>query len=641
VLDGVERTIVGVLPAGFRFPDNNFQEELLVPMALPANPNWQDPRNFRFLRVLARAKPGVTAAALKQELVGLIEATSAQEPAQMVTMRKDMEIRVTPLRDWLTGSVRSMILMLEGVVAMVLLIACLNIAALQVAVSIGRRKEMALRAAVGARGARLARQLLTENLSLSLLSGFLGVALAYVSLGALRAFFPANLHLADSVELDGRVLLFTLIVTSATGLITGIIPAFAAARVSVGEVLKESEDRTSGGRRQKWMHATLIMAEVAAAMVLLVGSGLLIRNFLRLAAADPGFDARRVLTLKVAPSPRKYPQTANRVSFYLQLIEKGRAIPGVQFAAIGGGLPLVGSGGFSGISFQDRPEPPLGGRPSIPVAFISTDYFRALGIPLMRGRTFTEADSDRPPLAAIVNQAFADQFFPGESALGKRIEIGSREGRWREIVGIVGNVKQQGSRSVDPFMVYAPLFDSFEMETFLILKSTGRPEQLAPAASEAVHSVDPNEPVFDISSMENRLDVSLSRSRSTMTLMSLFAGFALLLAVVGIFGVMAYSVSRQRHEIGIRMALGATRGRVLRMVVGRGMGLVAAGIAFGIAGALALSRTLGAVTEGLRTNDPLMLGVVVAAFLCVALMACLVPARWAAEVDPAVALRQG
>jgi putative ABC transport system permease protein len=641
MLDGVGRTVVGVLPAGFRFPDNNFQEELLVPMALPTNPNWQDERNFRFLRVLVRAKPGVAPGALKQEFFHLLGSTSSQEPPQMITMRKDMEVRVTPLRDWLTGNVRPMVLVLAAVVAMVLLIACLNVASLQIAISISRTKEMAVRVAVGAGGARLVRQLLTENLLLSLFAGCLGLALAHGSLSGLRAFLPANLHLADLVNLDHRVLLFTVLLTAIAGIFTGHIPALAAARVHVHDMLKEGDDRTRGNRTEQRMHGVLVTAEVAAAIVLLVGSGLLIRTFIRLAMTNPGFDPEGVLTLKIAPSQRKYPQAESRVAFYRNLLEQARVIPGVQFAAIGGGLPLVGTLGLAGISFQDRPEPPLGGRPSLPLAFVSPDYFQALGIPLVRGRVFTDADHEHAPRVAIVNQAFAEEYFPGENPLGKRIEMGSREGRWHEIVGIVGNVKQQSRRPVDPFVVYGPLPESFEPETFLILKSSVPPKKLASAAAKAVQSLDPNEPIFDVAPMEDRLGDSLSGPRSSVILMNLFAGFALLLATVGIFGVTAYFVSRRKHEIGIRMALGATRADVLRMVLGRGMLMVGAGIVLGVVGALALARTLGSLIEGFRINDPATVGLVAVMFLLIAAMACLIPARWAARVDPAVVLRQG
>jgi predicted permease len=302
-LNDVGRTVVGVLPADFAFPDNNFRHDLLVPMALPANPNWQDPEGFRLLRVLVRTKPGVSLRALKQELESVVQATSAEEPANMVTMRKDMEIRVVPLRQWLTGNIRTMVLVLEGAVAMVLLIACLNIASLQVARAIARKKEIAVRASVGASGARLVRQLLTENLLVCSLAGVAGLLFGYASLGALRTFLPANLHLADMVRLDRTVLAYTVGITLLAGIITGLVPALAAVRAGLYDALKE-EGRSSGSVAQRRLRGVLVVAEIAAAMVLLVGSSLLIRTFLRLEAAGLGFEPKGVLTLKIAPSPR-------------------------------------------------------------------------------------------------------------------------------------------------------------------------------------------------------------------------------------------------------------------------------------------------------------------------------------------------
>lgn len=350
-LDGVGRTIVGVLPAGFTFPDNNYRNELLVPMGLSANPNWRDP-HFRLLRVLVRLKAGVSLPALKQELVALLKTTAAEEPAHFVTMRKDMEVRVTPLRQWLTGNVRTAILVLEGAVAMVLLIACFNIASLQVARAIARKKEIAVRAAVGASGARLVRQLLTENLLVCGLAGLAGLLLGYLSLGALRTFLPANLHLADTLRLDRTVLAYTLGITLAAGVVTGLVPSLAALRTVIHDTLKE-EGRSTGSRSQRRVRGVLVIAEIAAAMVLLVGSSLLIRTFVRLASASLGFEPKGVLTLKVAPSPRKYPDQAKRAEFYTRILENARAIPGVQSAAIGGGLPLLGSPGAAGRLLRD------------------------------------------------------------------------------------------------------------------------------------------------------------------------------------------------------------------------------------------------------------------------------------------------
>src|SRR3984957_1296952 len=639
-LDGVGRTIVGVLPAGFSFPDNNYRQELLVPMALPPNPNWHDPQHFRTLRVLVRRKPDVSLFALKQELASLLQATSAEEPPQMVTMRKDMEVRVVPLRQWLTGNVRTAVLVLQGAVAMVLLIACLNIASLQVARAIARKKEIAVRASVGASGARLVRQLMTENLLVCILAGLTGLLFGYFSLSALRKFLPANLHLADMLRLDTSVLTYTLGLTLAAGLITGLVPALFALRAGLHDALKE-EGRSSGSLGQRRLRSVLVVAEIAAAMVLLVGSSLLIRTFLRLASASLGFEPKGVLTLWIAPSPRNYPDAAKRAALYSQILEHARLIPGVQTVAMGGGLPLVGTAGAAGISFEGRPQPPLGGRPSLPVGGASPAYFEALQIPLLRGRVFTASDREPEQPVALVNQAFAEEFFPGGNALGKRIEMGCRGGRWREIRGIVGNVKEQGRRSVDPYLIYLPFRESFEPETYLILKSSLPLSGLVAAATNAVHAADRSQPVFDVAGMEERLSDSLATQRANMTLMGVFAALALILATVGIFGVIAYFVNSRLQEIAIRIALGASARTVVGMVLIHGMALAGVGIAVGIGGALILTRTIGSLVEGIGRNDAVSFVASSLLFAGVAAMACSIPARRASRVDPMAALRHG
>jgi len=559
----------------------------------------------------------------------------------MVTMRKDMEVRVTPLRQWLTGNIRTMVLVLQGAVVVVLLIACLNIASLQVARAIARRREIAVRAAIGASGARLVRQLMTESLLLCSLAGLAGFVSGALGLHALRTFLPTNLHLADALRLDSSVLVYTLAVTLAAGIVTGLVPALAALRSQSSEALTEAGGRSTGSRMQRRVRGALVIAEIAAAMVLLVGSSLLIRTFIRLASQDLGFAPQGVLTLKVAASPRKYPDAAKRAAYYSRILENGWNIPGVRTAAIGGGLPLIGTLGAAGVGFEGRPAAPSGGRPSIPVAGVSSGYFQALQIPLLRGRAFTESDRQPAPLVAIVNQAFAQEFFPGQDALRKRIEVGSRENRWREIVGIAGNVRQQGRRKVDPFQIYLPFDDSFETETFLILKSDIPPANLVAAAAAAVHAADPAQPVYDVSSMEDRLHDSLSSQRANMSLMAMLAGLALMLAVMGISGVIAYFVNSRLSEIAIRIALGASRGQVVGMVLRHAMALAAAGIGAGIGGALVLTRTLGSALEGIGRNDPVSFVAATLLFAGVAACATSFPARRASRVDPMVALRRG
>jgi predicted permease len=441
------------------------------------------------------------------------------------------------------------------------------------------------------------------------------------------------------LRLDGTVLAYTMAITLAAGIITGLVPAVAALRAGLYDALKD-EGRSSGSLGQRRLRGVLVIAEIAAAMVLLVGSSLLIRTFLRLQAAGLGFDPKGVLTLKIAPSPRPYPDVPKRAAFCRRILENARAIPGVETAAIGDALPLVGSGGFAGVSFEGRPQPPVGGRPSLPVAFVSLDYFQALKIPIVRGRAFTEADRLPGTLPVIVNQAFAEEFYPGENALGKRIGIGS-QGQWKEIVGISANVKAQGRGPVDPYLIYVTIEESFDPETFLILKSSLPLSGLVSAATKAVHAADAAQPVYDVSSMEDRVSKSLATQRANMTLMGVFAALALILATVGIFGVIAYFVNSRVQEIAIRMALGASGRTVVGMVLSHGMALASAGIAAGIGGALILARTLGSLVEGIGTSDAVSFVAASLVFGIVAAMACSIPARRAARVDPMAALRHG
>ncbi len=638
-LDGTSRMIVGVLPTDFVFPDNNFSDEFLVPMALPPDPNWGDGRNFRLLRVIAHLKKGATSEGLLSELAAILRSTAAMEPPQIVTMRRDMEIRITPLRQWISGDVRLIVLVLQASVAFVLLICCLKVANLQIARSISRRKEMALRAALGAGRGRITGQLLTESLLYAFAGAGSGVLLGYFGLKHVRAFLPANLHLADAIRIDATVLAFTVSIAAIAGVVTCLAPILAISRIELNETLKEGTSRTTQTGSHHRLHGALVIAEVALAIVLLAGAGLLIRTFLHLTSLDPGFDRNGVLTLRMSVPLRKYPNEEAVTGFYSQVLEKAAAIPGVQHAAVSSGLPVTGTYGAAGMSLQGGPPVPPGGRPSIPVATVSTDYFRAMGIPILRGRGFAETNREHAPLVAIVNQAFADKFFGGENPLGKRIEVGTRDGSWREIVGIAGNVRQQGQRLVDPFIIYLPYRQFSSREMVLVLKSGLGAKTLTAAARNGVQSVDPNQPVYDAATMEERLSDSLSAQRANMVLMGIFAAMAFLLAAIGIFGILSYFVSRRSHEIGIRLALGARPGDVTKMVLTHGMTLTAAGIFIGLLGALAAMRILRTLLAGVSPNDPVTLVAVPVLFAGIAAAACLIPARRAARVDPLVSLR--
>jgi putative ABC transport system permease protein len=605
-------------------------------MGASLEPGWRE-RNFRMVRVMARLKPGVTPEALRAELGELLRRTVSEEPPQFVTMRKDMEVRIVPLRQWLSGDVSRLVWVLQAAVAMVLLIGCLNVANLQIARGAGRRREIAMRTALGAGRGRIARQLLTEALLLSAIGAAAGLVIAYGSTGLLRRFLPANIHLADSIRIDRRVLAFTLGLAVLSGIVTGLAPFAAVARTRLHDTLKEGTSRATAAAAHRRLHHALVITEVAIAMVLLAGSGLLMRSFLHMAALDPGFDPKGLLTMRLALPERKYPNSA-RAGFYRQLLERAGAIPGVRSVAIGGGLPVVGTRALAGIWPADRTSPPPGGRPSLPVAGISPEYFQTLGIPLIEGRSFADTVRQDGPAFTIVNRALAGQFFPGEPALGKKIAIAGPD-NLSEIVGIAGDVRQQGLRMADVPTVYVPYQQLPEPEVFLILRSELPSPALIAAASGAVRAIDPDVPVFDVASMQDRLGEALSTQRANMTLMSIFAGLALLLATVGIFGVIAYQVSGRSLEFGIRMAVGARPSDVLKIVLGHGMILALVGIAIGLGAALAAGRALRSLLFEVRPDDPWALAAAAFLFACVAAVACYLPARRAIRVDPAVALR--
>jgi putative ABC transport system permease protein len=640
-LDAAQFTIVGVLPASFVLPDNAVSAEIFVPMALPPGEGWNDPNSaIRIIRVLARLKPGITPAALEAECRDIVRSAASEEPPGFRTMRQGMQILVAPLRERLAGSVRPLLLVLEAAVIMVLLIGCLNIANLQIARALFRQKEMALRAALGAARGRLARQLLTESLVLSFMGGGAGLVLGLATFSYVRAALPANLHLAATIRMDAAVLAFTLGLAVLSGIVTGLAPSLAFSAERLEEVLRHATSRASESRQQHRLRSALVVAEIGVAMVLLAGAGLLTRSFLRLATVGLGFDPHGVLTVRIPLPERKYAKAAARVAFFAQMLEQARTIPGVQDAAFGSGLPLIGSREGIGTVVDGRPLPPIGGAPTISTTTVSPDYFQTLRIPLLRGRMFTGADRSGAPLVLIVNQAFADQFFPGEEALGKRLRFsGVRPGPPREIVGIVGNVRQQGLQKAGLPNMYVPFGQMADPEALLILRSSLPPAGLTAEAKRVIQGIDPDQPVADIATMEERVHTALAEQRTNMILMGIFAGLALTLAGVGIFGVIAYLVSRRSHEIGIRLALGAQQSDVLGLVFRQAIKLTAVGIGVGLGGALLGTRMLRNLLYETKPYDPATMAAAAALFAIIALAAVYWPARQASRLDPVVTLR--
>ena len=548
------------------------------------------------------------------------------------------------LHEQVVGDVKGMLLVLLGAVALVLLIACANVANLLLARAAARQREMAVRAALGAGRWRVARQLLTESVLLSLAGGGLGLLLAFWSVRALGQWSGPSLPAMHGIGIDAWVLAFTLGVSVITGLAFGLAPAVQAWRTDVNAALKEEGRGDTGGHRNRLRHL-LVVSEVAVALVLLIGAGLLLKSFSRLLDVNPGFRAEGVLTFQVTLAQSK--SAAQKTSFTKQVVERLKALPGVQAAAATDTLPLTE---FSRIGVADvEGRPPIDFRKAkrsdvIPLSrpTVTIGYFEAMRIPLKRGRTFTSQDARPLGGSVVVNESFEKQYFPGESAIGKRIRLGAGPGktaRWQTVVGVVSDVRQSGLAGDVLPEVYSPdLDDSGEALSFVI-RVAGEPAALMSAVHGVVAAVDPNQPLHNAMTMEQRLANTTTSPRLSAALLGSFAAVALLLAVVGIYGVMSYAVTQRRREIGVRMALGAQRSDVLGLIIHGGLRLTLAGVGIGLIGAFALTRYLSSQLYSVKATDPLTYLGITLALTGVALLACWLPARRAARLDPMEALR--
>ncbi len=640
-LDGAPHTIVGVIPAGFRFPDDEFKAELFLPIVLPRVANWGSsaPENFRLIRPLARLKPGVTVYNVQAELSGLVQQTAGQEPPQFIRMRSGMEVRVTPLRERLAAPARPILLVLLCSVGLLLIMSCVNVASLQLARGAARQKELAVRAALGAPRLRIAAQLLTESLVLAMAVAPMALLVGFTGLRVLQALGPPQIPHLESVRPDHTVLLFTLIVATMTGILFGLSPAILASRVKLDEALKHSTSRSTLGHPQHRIRNVLVTTEIALAVVLLIGAGLLARTFIYLITVNPGFDPHHLLTLRITVSGNEYSKPEQQTAFYGQLLERVKALPAIQSADAGSGLPLLGWGSLRGTDVEGQPEAPPGLCPDVPCDAVSPGYFRTLRIPLIAGRAFSEQDRQGAPQVAIVNQAFARQFFPDQNVIGRHVRAGARTGPWREIIGIMGNVRQLGPDRAEAPEIYIPYLQEPASDMDVVLRAAGDPLNSAADVKAAVRAVDASQPAYDVATMEQRLSESIAPQRFNTLLVGTFALLALGLGAIGIYGVLAYSVARRTHEIGIRMALGARRGNVIKLVVGEGFKLTLIGVGLGIAGALVLTRFLTSLLYDVKPTDPLTFVVVSLVLIAVALAASYIPARWAAKVDPMTTLR--
>ena len=643
-IDRLPYTVIGVMPAGFIFPIESDPPEIYVTSATDAaSPDGDKPeteqRGNHSLNGIARLKPGVSLAQAQAELRTISAALARQYPDS----NTDKGIALVPLRQDLVGDVSRGLYVLFGAVGCVLLIASANVANLLLARATVRAKEIALRAALGASRGRIVRQLLTESVLLAALGGALGLLLAVWGTDLLIALVPENIPRSSEIHLDGVVLAFTLLVSLGTGVLFGLAPALQSSRLDLRGALNDSTRGTGGSLRHRLRNA-LVITEVALALVLLTGAGLLLQSFARLSRVNPGVQPDRLLTARLSLPSAAYPKPENVLTFYEQLLPRLRALPGVAAASIVMPLPLSGSNISTSFDIEERPLPP-GQQPDSPTRLASEDYFKTVGIALRRGRLFNANDQLKSKQVMIINERFAEKFFPGEDPLGKRVRPGmsltNDDGPMREIVGIVSNVKHRSLRTDFTPEMYVPVSQMPMSATYVVLRTaTSNPATLTTALRDAVTRVDPGIPLTRVRVFEDYLAQTLARPRFNALLLALFAGVALVLTAIGIYGVMAYSVAQRRQEIGIRMALGAQRGDVLRLVVGNGMRLTALGVLIGVTAALFLSRLLGSLLYGVTPFDaPTLAGV---AFLlgAIAFLACWLPAHRAAALNPLVTLRE-
>ena len=634
-LDGRAFTVIGIMPPGFQFPARG--TELWTPVGQASgDAGWQQRGNHPGLAGIARLKPGVTVQQARDDMETVAVNLERQYPDSNTGNR----ITVTSALENAVRTIRPALLVLLGAVGFVLLIACANVANLLLARAATRQKEIAIRTALGASRGRIVRQLLTESVLLSLVGGSLGLLAARWGVKLIVAVSPNSIPRSREIDLDGRVLAFTIGISLLTGIIFGLVPALQASKPDLNETLKDA-GRGSTGRRHVF-RSGLVVSEVALTLILLIGAGLMIRSFYRLQQVDPGFNYNRLLTFNLSLPAKKYAEEQSRISFYEQLVEKLRGLPGVQAVGLSSGLPLGNNGWQTSFVVEGQPTPEPGKTPLTEAAVASPDYFQTMGITLVKGRSFTEQDVKDAPRVTVIDEEFARRYFPDVEPLGQHIRPGgnSPKNPLAEIVGVVRRVKMDGlSEDSNRVQSYYPFRQLPNSGMTVTVKTAGDPLGLVSAVREQVLSIDPDQPVYNVNTMEQLRSDSIAPDRLNLILLASFAAVALILAGVGIYGVMAYSVTQRTHEIGIRMALGARQSDVLGMVIRQGMKLAVIGLAIGLGGAWFATRAMASLLFGVSATDPLTFAVISLVLAGVALAACFVPARRATKVDPMIALR--
>ena len=632
---GASYTVIGVLPASYAY---GTPTDVFVPIGLRAD-EMKERGEHPGIYAVARLKPGVTEETARAELVAMAQRIGAQYGM------KGNSATLTPLSAAFVGDIRTTLLILLGAVGFVLAIACANVANLLLARAATRHKEMAIRAALGAGRLRIVRQLLTESL-LAILGGTIGVLLALWGIDLLRTAGADTLPSTAVIKMDGSVLLFTLLVSLVTGIVFGLAPALAAAKTDLNDTLKEGGRSSTAGGRRSWLRSSLVITEVALSIVLLIGAGLLIKSFVRILDTDPGFKPQNLLTMQLALNPKK-DEGGKVLNFFGELKGRIAGLPGVESAAFSNGIPL-GQAADTSFAIVGRPKPEVPKQPQAMLYIPSPDYLQAMGIRLVKGRFFTAQDTQHSQRVAVIDETFARQQFPDQEPLGQHIAGDGKDNPDAEIVGIVVHVKHFGLDAVEGVQpqLYLPfnqapdsVLPMLAPRMNLIIRTTADPLTLTAAVRREVQAMDPNQPVYNVSTMEQTIDQSLVTERLSMKLLAFLAGLALILAAVGIYGVMSYTVTQRSHEIGIRMAIGAQPRDVFKMVIGRGMILALIGVGFGLVGAFGLTRLMATMLFGVTPTDPTTFVSIGILLIAVALVACYVPGRRATKVDPLVALR--
>jgi putative ABC transport system permease protein len=635
-LSGQPYTVIGVMPADFLMPHSEADVWASLRVVYPEAAVY---RGVHFMRSYWRLKPGVTLEAAQSEMAGIDKALAKLYPDE----DKERETKLIPLQRWMVGDTRTALLVLFGAVGFVLLVACANFANLLLARAVSRRPEMVVRAALGAGRVRLVRQLLTEGLLLSLLGGVAGLVVAKAGVSLLQSLKPENLPRLSAIAVDWPIFLFAFVIALGTGLVFALLPAWSTAQADSAESLREAGRRGTAGTGRHRLRSALVVSELALALLLLTGAGLLIKGFWRLRSVDPGFKSDNLVTFQIQLPESRYKEIPKQTQFRQRVLDGLNALPGTQ-AAMVSEVPMSGAWVYHNIAIDGQPPVPAGEEPEIDSRSVLGDYFRTMEIPLHDGRNFTSQDHEGTPLVGIVNEAGARKFFPQQNPVGQRVRWAKEPGefKWITIVGVVGDVHHFGldeQEDVALYTLYSQSSQPWKRWMAVVIRSPQDPSALVRAAKAVVWSIDGDIPISKIQNMSDVVAASMEERRFNMLLLALFAGLALALAAVGVYGLTAYAVTQRTHEIGVRMALGADTRHVLALIVGEGFRLTLIGTAIGIAAAVGLTRLMSTMLFGVRPTDVATYVTVAGLLAMVSLVAGYLPARRAANVDPMVALR--